>query len=218
MTAVLDERNVTVSGRPDLLVKFSTFVSRHCAVHPTTLDALYHSDFHLTYTRDRVLADILERHIRFPDYQDLYCPLRSTISGDVVAPSSDYPTLVDLVVDMVLVHPVNWDLVAKSVASVVSDDVGLLAVNIGPGTSALRVLEGVVPECALNCIDATSETRADVTPVPAKQEPIAIIGMAAHTPGAANVTQLWEILENGISTVSKVSMADTYLRMADISV
>lgn len=127
-------------------------------------------------------------------------------------PSADYPSLVGLVVDMVLVHPVNWDLVAKKVASVVPVDVGLLAINIGPGSSTLRALERVVPECVLHCIDATSETRTEATPTPAKQEPIAIIGMAAHTPGAANTAQLWEVLERGINTVSKVSMVDAFPR------
>ena len=211
MTAVLDERSVTVSGRPDLLVRFSTFVSRHCTVHPTTVDALYHSELHLPDTRDQILADIRRRNIRFPDYRDLRCPLRSTISGDIAMFSSNCPSLVDLVVDMVLVRPVNWDLVAKKVASVVPAETELLAINIGPGSSALRALERVVPECALRCTDATLDTRGEVPPTPAKQEPIAIIGMAAHTPGAANTGQLWEVLERGINTVSKVSITDTYI-------
>ena len=153
--------------------------------------------------------DIFERSIQFPDYQDLYCPLRSTISGDVVKPSADYPSLVDHVVDMVLVHPVNWDLAAKKVAFAVPIDVGLLAISIGPGSSTLRALERAVPEFILDCIDATSDTRTEVNPMFAKQEPIAIIGMAAHTPGAVNTAQLWEVLEKGINTVSKVSVADT---------
>ncbi|KAF8549493.1 putative polyketide synthase [Imleria badia] len=204
VTAVLDERNVTISGRPDLLVRFSTFVSRHCTVLPTTVGALYHSELHLPDTRDRIFADIQKRNIRFPDYQDLRCPLRSTISGDIAKPSSDHPSLVDLVVDMVLVHPVNWDLVAKKVAFVIPVNVALLAINIGPGSSTLRALERVVPECVLRCIDVTSDTRGEAAPTPAKQEPIAIIGMAAHTPGATNTAELWEVLETGINTVSKI--------------
>lgn len=129
------------------------------------------------------------------------------MSGDRAQPSADYPSLVDLVLDMVLVYPVNWDVVAKKVASLVPPDVGLLAINIGPGSSTLRALERVVPECVrMRCVDATSDTRADAVPTPAKQEPIAIIGMAAHTPGAANTAQLWEVLETGVDTVSKVSM------------
>lgn len=112
---------------------------------------------------------------------------------------------------MLLVYPVNWDLVAKKVASVVPAGVGLCAVNIGPGLSTLRALERVVPECVLCCIDASSDTRGEAAPTPAKQEPIAIIGMAAHAPGAANTAQLWELLEKGINTVSKVSRAGTCL-------
>lgn len=119
---------------------------------------------------------------------------------------------------MVLVHPVNWDLVAKKVASVVPPDVGLVAINIGPGSSTRRALERVVPECVLCCIDATSDIREEASPVPAKQEPIAIIGMAAHTPGATNTTQLWEVLERGVNTVSKVSTAVPAFRITDASI
>ncbi|KAG9308914.1 putative polyketide synthase [Chiua virens] len=204
VTAVLDDRNVTVTGRPDFLVKFSTFVSRHCAVHPTTMDALYHSPLHYPDTRDRILLDIRERKIRFPDYQDIRCPIRSTLSGDILMPSPDCPSLVDLVVNLVLIHPVNWDFVIKKVASVVPADVRLVALNIGPGLGTLRALSRVVPEGVLCSIDATSETQREADPATAKQEPIAVIGMAGQTPGAANTTQLWEILERGINTVSKI--------------
>ena len=38
----------------------------------------------------------------------------------------------------------------------------------------------------------------------AKQEPIAIVGMAVNMPGASNVGQLWEILVNGTNTVEEV--------------
>jgi hypothetical protein len=37
-----------------------------------------------------------------------------------------------------------------------------------------------------------------------KQELIAIVGMAVNMPGAADVTQLWEILANGSDTVDEV--------------
>ncbi|KAF8549489.1 hypothetical protein OG21DRAFT_1525769 [Imleria badia] len=101
--------------------------------------------------------------------------------------SSDYPSLVVLVVDMVLIHPVNYDLVAKKVTSVIP-------INGGTFGSTLWALERVVPECVLRCIDATSDSRGEAAPTPAKQEPIAIVGMAAHTPGATDTAQLWEVL------------------------
>ncbi|KAF9025638.1 hypothetical protein BDZ89DRAFT_1161644 [Hymenopellis radicata] len=39
---------------------------------------------------------------------------------------------------------------------------------------------------------------------PPKQEPIAIVGMAVNMPGAPNVSKLWEVLEQGINTISEV--------------
>jgi hypothetical protein len=117
---------------------------------------------------------------------------------------------VALVLDMVLVRPVNWDLVAKKVATVVPPNVNLVAVNIGPGSSTLRALEKAVPGLVLRCVDAASPDTVDDPAAlgPAKQEPIAIIGMAAHTPGAADTAQLWEVLQRGTNTISKVSMVD----------
>ncbi|KAF9240177.1 putative polyketide synthase [Melanogaster broomeanus] len=204
VTAVLDENYVMVSGRPDMLHTFSAFVSQCCTVHDTTVDALYHSPLHLLDTRGKVLADVIKRKIRFPDYHDLHCPLRSTISGELATPTLEYPSLIHLVVDMVLTHPVNWDLVAKGVASTIPPHVELRAVNLGPSSAALRALEKALPEQVLRCIDATSDLRDEAATTSPKQEPVAIVGMAAHTPGASDTSELWEILERGISTVSEI--------------
>jgi Beta-ketoacyl synthase, N-terminal domain len=38
----------------------------------------------------------------------------------------------------------------------------------------------------------------------AKQEPIAIVGMAVNMPGAPDIGQLWEILASGSNTVEEV--------------
>ncbi|KAF9219881.1 putative polyketide synthase [Gyrodon lividus] len=204
VTAVLDDQYVTVSGRPDVLQTFSTFLSPYCTVHHTTVDALYHSKLHLPSTREVILADVIQRNIRFPEYHDLHCPLRSTISGELATPRNEYLSLVCLVVDMVLIHPVNWVLVAKEVAGTIPPDVELRAVNVGPSSGTLRALEKALPDQVLRCVHATSEPQDGTSTVSPKQEPVAIIGMAARTPGAVDTSELWELLERGISTISEI--------------
>ncbi|KIJ60216.1 polyketide synthase [Hydnomerulius pinastri MD-312] len=205
ITAILDERCITVSGLPDVLQAFSSSISQLCTVHPTTVDGLYHSLLHLPDTRERVLSDVTKRNIRFPDYHDLLCPLRSTISGTLATFSRhEYPSLVHHVVDMVLIRPVNWDVVAKEVAHSVPPDIELQVVNIGPSSGSVRALEKALPDMVLRCADAATALRDDAAASSPKQEPIAIVGMAAHAPGALNTSELWEILEKGISTVSKI--------------
>jgi hypothetical protein len=55
-------------------------------------------------------------------------------------------------------------------------------------------------------LDLTTATTANGRNVQ-KQEPIAIIGMAANLPGAPDVASLWKLLEDGINTVTEVSSA-----------
>ncbi|KAF8836384.1 putative polyketide synthase [Paxillus ammoniavirescens] len=204
VTAVLDEQYVTVSGRPDVLKTFSAFVSRYCTVHETTMDAFYHSQLHLPSTREEILADVIKHKIQFPDFHDLHCPLRSTISGALASPSHEQPSLIHLVIDMVLIHPVNWVLVAKEVAHSIPPDGELQVVNIGPSSGTLRALEKALPDQVIRCLDATSDRHDAAAIASPKQEPIAIVGMAAHTPGASDTSELWEILERGVSTVAQI--------------
>ncbi|KAH7885548.1 putative polyketide synthase [Phlebopus sp. FC_14] len=205
VTTILDDRCSTVSGRPDVLQRLSTSISQFCTVHPTTVNALYHSPLHLKDTREHVLADIARRQIIFPDYHQLHCPLRSTISGTLAQASDRHPSLAHLVVDMVLVERVNWDLVVKEVSSCVPADVSLQIINVGPSSAVVRTLEKALSGRAIICADAPAysdqEPRVQSAP---KQEPVAIVGMAVRAPGASNADELWEILESGISTLSAI--------------
>ncbi|KIK97930.1 hypothetical protein PAXRUDRAFT_807021 [Paxillus rubicundulus Ve08.2h10] len=204
VTAVLDEQYVTVSGRPDVLKMFSASVSKYCTVHDTTMNAFYHSQLHLPSTQEEILADVIKRNIRFPDFHDLHCPLRSTISGALATPSHEHPSLIHLVIDTVLIHPVNWVLVVKEVARNVPPDGELQVVNIGPSSGTLRALEKALPDQVIRCLGATSDRRDGAATASPKQEPIAIVGMAARTPGASDASELWEILERGINTVTQI--------------
>jgi hypothetical protein len=105
---------------------------------------------------------------------------------------------------MILIQPVNWNLVVEKVAKSCSESGLVRILNAGPGNGLIRSLERALPRGWAASLDLTI---ADVTGQQqhkAKQEPIAVIGMAVNMPGAPNVSKLWEVLEQGVNTISEV--------------
>ncbi|KAF9464084.1 beta-ketoacyl synthase, partial [Collybia nuda] len=204
ITAIMDDTCVTISGRPDILSAFSSRFAQDFSVHKTTLDTLYHSQVHVGHTREQVLADVASRHIHFPDFLDIKVPLRSTMTGEVITKDNATGSLLELVVDMVLTQPVNWNLVVEKVLEASPGGIPIRLLNIGPGAGLTRSLERAFPHGRAISVDLTAVNANRRQETRVKQEPIAIIGMAVNMPGAPNVSKLWEILEQGINTVSEV--------------
>lgn len=197
---------VTVSGPPQALADFSS----KFAVGPvlkTTVDTLYHAPAHVSTLRSEVLADVESRKINFPTTSGIKVPLRSTYTGDLITSTTTGGPLVELVVDMLVTQPVNWDLVMSKLADAILPDAPVRLLNLGPSSGLLRNTERALEKKCANNLDLTSPTAADGTlnssPKP-KQDPIAIVGMAVNVPGAPSASKLWELLENGINTISEV--------------
>ncbi|KAJ7613846.1 putative polyketide synthase [Mycena polygramma] len=201
ITAVLDESCVTISGRPDLLAAFLATLGPHYLGHKTSVDTLYHSPMHANGARQEVLADVARRGIKFPDFADLKVPVRSTFSGDALTGGAG--ALVDLVIDMILTQPVNWDLVTTKMLETSPETGSIRLLNFGPGNGLLKTVERASLSRRVSTVDATRDATQS-SHVSVKQEPIAIVGMAVNMPGAPNTAKLWEVLENGINTVSKI--------------
>lgn len=206
----MDGSCVTISGHPNVLAEFRAKVIRSLGPSvvacETTVDTLYHS-VDLMKVRDNVLADVVRHSIKFPDLSDLQAPIRSSSTGlllDRFVPLNQ--SLVQLVVNMLLVEPVRWDLVASRVSeSLVDADIVLL--NIGPGVSLPRTLKELCPKGRVQIRDLCS----DIDQARPKQEPIAIVGMAVNMPGSPNVSKLWENIEKGINTLSEVIFSYEFL-------
>ncbi|KAF5377903.1 hypothetical protein D9615_006799 [Tricholomella constricta] len=204
ITAIIDDTCVTISGRPDVLAAFSTFVTAKgdSVVHNTTVDSLYHSTIHLNSTRERLLADVISRKIQFPTFSDIKVPIRSTFTGEAITKDETSESLLELVVDMLLTQPVNWNLVMDRVKPL--NNVPIRLLNVGPGAGLARGIERVFSRGRVSVIDLAIAEGGPHPKRTAKQEPIAIIGMAVNMPGAPNVSKLWEILEQGINTISEI--------------
>jgi hypothetical protein len=211
ITAVMDSTCVTVSGRPDVLAEFLRTLGSQYVVYKTGLDTLYHAPVHATGARQEVLADVARREIKFPDFSDLKVPVRSTYTGDALTRRRE--SLVELVVDMLLTQPVNWDVVTRKLLEALPDTVSVRLLNFGPGTGLLKTMERAFPRGRVASVDLTRAAQStEAGHVSAKQEPIAVVGMAVNMPGAPNTTKLWELLENGINTVSDVRLGLHFLR------
>ncbi|KAG1732441.1 putative polyketide synthase [Suillus paluster] len=206
LTAVIDNQHVTVSGRPDILQLFSSLIStsKSCTIHPTTVNALYHART-LRSVHAQVLADVGRHSIRFPEFSDLKYPVFSTISGKHLLPGSGHSSLVDAVLDMIIVSPVDWMSVVQGLGSSAPSDAPIQVLNFGPSSGLLRTLEKSLSAAKIICTDVTVCGNPDgTTGYNPKQEPIAIVGMALRMPGAKTANDLWEILERGINTVSEI--------------
>ncbi|KAJ3839646.1 putative polyketide synthase [Lentinula raphanica] len=206
ITAIMDDCCVTVSGPPPVLADFTGSVCRtspSVVVHQTTVDTLYHSPVHLRKARDQILSDVVDRNIRFPELHDLRVPVRSTSDAALLDPSVPLDcSLVQRVIDMLIIEPVRWDLVTEQVSQCLpATDVLLL--NFGPGLGVARTIEKSCRSANVQLRDVCGETQDQSVEKPT-QEPIAIVGMAVNMPGAVNVGKLWEVIQNGINTISEI--------------
>lgn len=201
MTAVTDETCLTVSARPDILASFLTTLPDNVQIHKTAVDTLYHTSIHEKGARAQVLEDIVRREIRFPTVPDLKAPLRNSFDGEVVDVSCR-TSLAELIVDMILMQPVNWHQVMSSLVAAIPKNAAVNLVNFGPGTGLARTMARVFADHAVTTINAL--TSEGVSTNGNGREPIAIIGMAVNMPGAPNIAKLWEVLETGINTISEV--------------
>ncbi|KZP30156.1 putative polyketide synthase [Athelia psychrophila] len=202
ITAVTAPELLTVSGHPVELQSFCASLPSSCTIHSTTLSTLYHSATHLASARQQILEDASLRNVRFPELSDLAAPIRSTYTGELIGNTTP-GSLIELVVDMLLMHPVNWDLAVASLKL----DAGISAfrlANYGPGVGLMRITEKALEGAACVAVDMTLECEGKSNQRNAKHEPIAIVGMAVNMPGAPDKAKLWEVLEEGFNMCTEI--------------
>ena len=220
----MTETCVSVSGRPDALAVFrgsylpaSTIQSRLSAIH-----TLYHSP-ELVGVKAQIMRDLRSRDVRFPNYSALRRTLRSTYTGDIIPATerNDGYTLAEEVVDMTMLHPVNFDRVVAGVRrdlqKSADSNPAVSLVNLGPGNVLWRNTASSLSDAHLTMLDWSSAACGELIPPSIPQEarrshanahePVAIVGMAVKFPGATDVAGLWEVLEKGLNTVSEVRTA-----------
>lgn len=212
LTAVSAEKVVSVSGRGDVLARFNAAeVAGRFGARFTNVHTLYHGGSALLGVKQNVLAHAARRNLKFPSLADATIPLRSTVTGQLLSTKSSDCSLLDLVLDMVLIECVNWD---KTVECMITDAISIAAdtqttvLNFGPGTgSVFQPLKPPHPNISLVDLSHASDAAAAASKPRrfSSEDGIAIVGMGVNMPGATDVAGLWRVLEEGLNTVSEVS-------------
>ncbi|KIK51473.1 polyketide synthase [Collybiopsis luxurians FD-317 M1] len=199
ITAVINDSTITVSGRPDTLASFVQALPEHdFRIQRSNMYTLYHSAS-LGPTKAQIREDVGRRHIQLPDASDLFVPLRCIFDGELVNTST---SLIDSVLDMIMTEPVAWDKLTASIAKAVPTRKNARLLNFGPGSGLCRLMTKGLSMENFSIVDEISS--GDISKAEGVKEPIAIIGMAVNMPGAPNVAKLWEVLEQGINTISEI--------------
>ncbi|KAJ3549836.1 hypothetical protein NM688_g5137 [Phlebia brevispora] len=219
LTAVTYATCISVSGQPSALATFkahylpaSTTSARFAPIH-----ALYHSP-DLKAVKEEIMHDLARRAIHFLTHASLKRSLRSTITGGLISrQSGEGYTLVEEVLDMTLLKPVNFDNVLNAICEDISPSASGMVqlVNIGPGNALWKGVSRALPDVHFDMVDWSSGSRTGavvsdpassmITPVTRQsRDPIAIVGMAVRFPGAQDANALWDLLEKGLNTVSEI--------------
>ena len=176
-------------------------------VRSTNIYALYHNRHALSEVSARLLEDVREGGLSFPSLSDLICPIFRTTDGSQidVDQSSRSDLLLNQVLEMVFLEPVDWMTVQESIlssakeAATVQNELTQIQ-NFGPGYGALTFRKDI-PE-GVEVVDVSSSTEPEKN---WSKNDIAIVGMALDVPGAGMDTgKLWQIIMDGISTCSKI--------------
>ncbi|KAF8891957.1 polyketide synthase [Gymnopilus junonius] len=205
LTAAMGDGLFTVSGHPDDLSSFLETMPEGVIFHQTKITALYHCPSKLQQVRHEVGSDIIARRIHFPSFLDMLAPIRSTFTGNVLQMTDSSGSLLEQVIDMLLIHPVNWDLVVKQTVTKLRPETQVNLLDIGLGTGLVKVMEKAITPCNIRRLKVSDLSMARLTPTGGpKQEPIAIVGMAINMPGSVDREKFWEVLVDGINTVTEI--------------
>ncbi|KAI5898805.1 ketoacyl-synt-domain-containing protein [Schizophyllum commune H4-8] len=202
ITAITDTTCITISGHPDDLLFFKQHhIPSHCTTHDPGLSTLYHFPLYATALHDEVLQDLRLREVDFPAFAALRIPIRSAATSDVLDdPRQD---AMDAILRSITVLPVNWlETVDRQLLSIPPES-EVEIINVGPGGGLARAIKRRLGKRA-RLVDICESAGQAPDPI---QEPIAIVGMAVHVPGARAPDELWTSLENGMNMVSSIPEA-----------
>ncbi|KAI1208282.1 putative polyketide synthase [Annulohypoxylon truncatum] len=204
---------VTLSGIGDQLAQFiEEKLPTKCRARPTNVFSLYHN-------RDR-LSDIFHQTVEVLG-QELSsqwevpvapaAPLFSTVTGEPLFISETSTTLgqlVSLLLEMILLEPVDWISVQDSVLSEIqhrADSEKCEILNFGPGygvSKSTRQLPQAAEIRDVSAAGASSTSEAEASGI--SLDDIAIVGMAVDLPGASDADELWDNLCNGVNSCSEI--------------
>ncbi|KAI9672396.1 MAG: Type I Iterative PKS [Caeruleum heppii] len=203
----------TLAGSGPTLDAFRTshisdpYTARFAHVH-----TLYHAGEELRQVLSEVTKDILHRDIRMPTLASLRRPLRSTVDGELVhAEGVEADSLIQHLLEMILVRPVDWEQLWAKLLSRVSATLqagsseAVQVLSFGPTSSSILFgarSQDDIP--GLSLVDVSQVPNAIQHALPESDDSIAIVGMGVNFPKGGDPDALWRTLETGLNTVEEV--------------
>jgi malonyl CoA-acyl carrier protein transacylase len=216
LAAVSSANCVTISGPSPSLAKFKDeFVpNTSITARYANISVLFHGGQVMEEVMEQVLADFSRRNIKFPGFEDLRAPLRCTVEGGVFRPAvySRSKTLLEKVLEMILIHPVDWETTFAGVKETMGEMGEVDVLSFGPGSvsSLCGPAAGYASTPGVRAVDVsvTPNVLEKEKPAPGKDD-IAIVGMGVKFPKGNNPDELWDTLMQGLNTVAEVSFSSS---------
>lgn len=165
---------------------------------------------------DKVCQDVKDRKIRFPAFEDLHKPIRSTLDGDYLTADGEDSSLVRTAVHLMLVDCVEWvrtsDCIAKSITDSLERDPAspIQILSLGPGFESILKEPGRrLKNHPVETIDLSGCPKPADNPPTTALNDIAIVGMSVVYPNGNDASDLWESLAKGLNSVEEASLCKT---------
>ncbi|KAI9884338.1 MAG: Type I Iterative PKS [Watsoniomyces obsoletus] len=210
IAALNSELCTSISGPGRDLVAFKAHCADKCSATSAPIHTLYHGGPDLDVVVQEVCNDVKSQHISFPSWNEMRTPIRSTLDGKYL--SSNHTTLVEALLPLLLVHPVDWCRTSEHLSRSVVDfleknsSTTVQAVSYGPQSglllSDIKRRQAALPR--LTAVDLSQSAKSSEPSSSDMSNAIAIVGMGAHFPKGHGVDELWETISNGLSSIQEV--------------
>jgi hypothetical protein len=191
---------------PSLHTLAATYIPAHAKFRFANINGYYHGGEHMRTVFDEVLKDVQRCNITLPSLESLHFPVRSTINGKHLSQYSSPTSLLETILEHILVHRVDWNTTAESLIRDIVEELHqdqescCRILTMGPNYKPLlRAINGKVGHQRLRV--ANFESGSVDGPFP---DDIAIVGMSVNYPSADNPEMLWAALEKGLNVVQDV--------------
>lgn len=199
---------MSVSGEGKTLDDFKT---NHLSASTTSRFANVHGYYHggdaLKETLEDVMKDVERQRIRFPTWDSLKVPVRSSLDGKYLESTTLASSLLEAAVQSILIDRVDWnvtsDLMIHDALDRLHQDsrATCRVLALGPNSSfLLRGFKGMPDHPRLE-ISKTPVPSSDDGPSP---NDIAIVGMSVDFPSGKGTAELWDTMEKGLNVVQEV--------------
>ncbi|KAI2638328.1 hypothetical protein GGS21DRAFT_548856 [Xylaria nigripes] len=201
LAGILRDSNYTVSGSSAAFKKFLDQIPVGCAVRPVHVRALYHGGERLAPIVKIIMRDYESHNVKFPSYGDLRRDVFNPVDGSKLSEGQSYKTLLQDVVEMILIKPFNW---SKILSSLTIETTRRMMVVYGPHPHFLMPSSMVSGDTGVQRRDLSHENPSVQLKANFQQsdKDIAIIGVGLDLPNGSTLDEVWDSLKGGMNFVS----------------